>query len=58
MSESTLQKDQGKIISQIPLGFIADPEDIAGPVVFLVSDYARAITGEILNVNCGNVLCG
>ena len=58
MSESTLQKDQGKIISQIPLGFIADPEDIAGPVIFLVSDYARAITGEILNVNCGNVLCG
>ena len=58
MSESTLKNDQDKILSQIPLGFIANPEDIAGPVAFLVSDYARAITGEILNVNCGNVLCG
>ncbi|MEJ2543180.1 MAG: 3-oxoacyl-ACP reductase FabG [Calditrichaceae bacterium] len=58
MSEATLQKDRNKILSQIPLGFIADPEDIAGPVAFLVSDFARAITGEILNVNCGNVLCG
>lgn len=58
MSEATLQRDQDSILSQIPLSFIADPEDIAGPVAFLVSDYARAITGEILNVNCGNVLCG
>ena len=58
MSETTLKKDQDKILSQIPLGFIANPKDIAGPVAFLVSDYARAITGEILNVNCGNVLCG
>lgn len=58
MSESTLVKDQEQILAQIPLGFIADPEDIAGPVAFLVSDYAHAITGEILNVNCGNVLYG
>jgi 3-oxoacyl-[acyl-carrier protein] reductase len=58
MSEASLAMNQEEILSQIPLGFIADPVDIAGPVAFLVSDYARAITGEILNVNCGNVLCG
>jgi 3-oxoacyl-[acyl-carrier protein] reductase len=58
MSEKTLSQDRDKILSQIPMGFIANSEDIAGPVAFLVSDYARAITGEILNVNCGNVLCG
>ena len=32
--------------------------DIAGPIVFLCSDLARHITGEILNVNGGSVLCG
>ena len=42
----------------IPLGRIATAEDIAGPIVFLLSDAARHITGEILNVNGGSVLCG
>jgi 3-oxoacyl-[acyl-carrier protein] reductase len=32
--------------------------DIAGPIVFLCSDLARHITGEVLNVNGGSVLCG
>ncbi|HUX06394.1 MAG TPA: 3-oxoacyl-ACP reductase family protein [Acidobacteriota bacterium] len=42
----------------IPIGRIPPPEDIAGPIVFLASDLARHITGEILNVNGGSVLCG
>ncbi len=42
----------------IPLGRVASAEDIAGPVVFLCSELARHITGEILNVNGGSVLCG
>ena len=42
----------------IPLGRIADPEEVAGPVVFLCSDWARHITGEVLSVNGGSVLCG
>ena len=58
MSEDSLIKNRDQILPQIPLGFIAEPEDIAGPVAFLVSDFANAITGEILNVNCGSVLCG
>ncbi|MEJ2055812.1 MAG: SDR family NAD(P)-dependent oxidoreductase, partial [Calditrichaceae bacterium] len=58
MSEAALDKNEKDILVQIPLGFIAEAEDIAGPVAFLVSGFARAITGEILNVNCGNVLCG
>jgi 3-oxoacyl-[acyl-carrier protein] reductase len=47
-----------RIASTIPLGRIACPEDIAGPIVFLCSPLARHITGEILNVNGGSVLCG
>jgi 3-oxoacyl-[acyl-carrier protein] reductase len=42
----------------IPLGRVASAEDIAGPIVFLCSPLARHITGEILNVNGGSVLCG
>jgi 3-oxoacyl-[acyl-carrier protein] reductase len=42
----------------IPLGRIPPPEDIAGPILFLASPLARHITGEILNVNGGSILCG
>ena len=42
----------------IPLGRIATPEEIAAPIAFLCSDWASHITGEILNVNGGSVLCG
>ena len=47
-----------RISRAIPLGRIATPDDIAGPVVFLCSKLARHITGEIVNVNGGSVLCG
>ncbi|MBL0939781.1 MAG: SDR family oxidoreductase [Gemmatimonadaceae bacterium] len=47
-----------RIAANIPLGRVATPEDIAGPVLFLASPLARHITGEILNVNGGSVLCG
>lgn len=47
-----------RIRAGIPLGRIATPEDIAGPIVFLCSALARHITGEIINVNGGSVLCG
>ena len=42
----------------IPKGRMARPEEIAGPIVFLCSEWAEHITGEILNVNGGSVLCG
>lgn len=42
----------------IPVGRVAAPEDIAWPIVFLCTDWARHINGEILNVNGGSVLCG
>jgi 3-oxoacyl-[acyl-carrier protein] reductase len=42
----------------IPLGRFATPEEIAGPIVFLCSEWANHITGEVLNVNGGSVLCG
>lgn len=46
------------IQDQIPVGRIATPQDIGWPVVFLCTEWARHINGEILNVNGGSVLCG
>lgn len=47
-----------RIEAGIPLGRVASADDVAGPVVFLCSRYARHITGETLNVNGGSVMCG
>ena len=47
-----------RIAAAIPIGRIAAARDIAGPIVFLCSELARHITGEIMNVNGGSVLCG
>lgn len=47
-----------RIAASIPVGRIATADDVAGPILFLLSDLARHITGEILNVNGGSVLCG
>ena len=47
-----------RIAASIPVGRIATARDIAAPIVFLCSDLARHITGEIVNVNGGSVLCG
>ena len=52
------KKFKEKVKLDIPVNRIAAAEDIAGPVVFLASDLARHINGEILNVNGGSVLCG
>ena len=47
-----------KVLATIPLGRIAKPEEIAGPVLFLCTPLAGFITGEIFNVNGGAVLVG
>ncbi len=60
MSAGTLGQEapREEIRRSIPLGKIPAAEDIAGPVLFLASDLASHITGEILNVNGGSVLAG
>lgn len=47
-----------KVTSDIPLGRVARPEEMAMPILFLASEMASYITGEVLNVNGRNVLCG
>ncbi len=50
--------ERERIRRTIPLLRIPPPADIAGPILFLCSPLARHITGEVLNVNGGSVLCG
>jgi 3-oxoacyl-[acyl-carrier protein] reductase len=47
-----------EIEQSIPIGRVASALDIAWPIVFLCSEGARHINGEVLNINGGSVLCG
>jgi 3-oxoacyl-[acyl-carrier protein] reductase len=58
MAEEALQADDGSISGGIPLGRAGRPEEIASVTCFLASDLASYVTGEVINVNGGNVLCG
>ncbi len=48
-----LEERESKRMQQVPLRRIAEPEDIAHPVLFLASGLARHITGQVLSVNGG-----
>ena len=60
MSAGTLSDPEAskKALALIPLGRAAEPEEIAGPIVFLCTPWAGFISGEIWNVNGGAVLVG
>ena len=60
MSNPVLETKAGQKMAAaaIPIGRPATAEEIAGPILFLASDLANFITGEIINVNGGSVLCG
>ena len=50
--------ERAEILRLIPIGRVASAADVAGPVLFLVSDLARHLQGEVVNVNGGSVLAG
>jgi 3-oxoacyl-[acyl-carrier protein] reductase len=60
MSAATLAdpKSGEEIRRTIPLARAGKPEEIAGPVLFLCTEHASFITGEVFNVNGGAVLAG
>lgn len=58
-AEALADPESGEEIrSTIPLGRVGKADEIAAPVLFLCTEYASFITGEVLNVNGGAVLAG
>jgi len=55
-SRTTKEELKEMIIAQTPLRRIASPEDIAGPVLFLASDWSQFMTGQTLYVDGGFVM--
>jgi len=53
MLETIPEKVVQKILNQIPLGRLGEPEEVAKLICFLVSDDANYITGQIININGG-----
>src|SRR5437660_1584677 len=60
MSAEALEdpKSGEEILRTIPLRRVGRPEEIAAPVLFLCTQHASFITGEVFNVNGGAVLAG
>jgi 3-oxoacyl-[acyl-carrier protein] reductase len=45
-------------LAAYPLKRVATPEEVAGPILFAVSDLATFVTGEVININGGSFPCG
>ena len=60
MSAGTLSDPEAskRALGSIPLGRAAEPEEIAGPILFLCTPWAGFVSGEVFNVNGGAVLVG
>jgi 3-oxoacyl-[acyl-carrier protein] reductase len=56
MSAQWSEERRKEIIASIPLGRLGKPEDVANAVLFLVSDEASFVTGEILDMNGGALM--
>jgi 3-oxoacyl-[acyl-carrier protein] reductase len=52
------RREYRQALSAIPLGRFGRPEEVAMPILFLASSLSTYMTGEIMNINGGNVLCG
>ena len=53
---STPEEAKDEIIENTPLGRLAKPKDVAGPVLFLASDWSGFMTGQTLYVDGGLVM--
>ena len=56
MTDILNEEVKNKLLSQIPMGKIGSPDDIANTVIFLASDEAGYITGQTITVDGGRII--
>ena len=50
--------DEEAYLKRVPLGRMGEPADVAGPILFLLSEAAAYITGQVLNIDGGALMTG
>ncbi len=56
MTDKLNDEQKGKMLANIPLGYLGEPKDVAHSIAFLASEEARYITGQTIHVNGGMIM--